>query len=181
MLHPACTALACSSKLQESGPSSYWCQEFPVPNFPEGLKIPSQTRNNGTLKIPCTPRYKPPTPLFLSLLRRHRLSLFGCRPLSACHRASFPLLLLLRSTLSTQPRPASICFLEIFTPRASPSTTPLVAMYSCINQPRGCRGRVNQRGAKCADCRVSAHCSATESLCADSSISREDNELTTPQ
>ncbi|KAJ5182604.1 hypothetical protein N7492_000220 [Penicillium capsulatum] len=26
-------------------------------------------------------------------------------------------------------------------------------MYSCINQPRGCRGRVNQRGARCTDCR----------------------------
>ncbi|KAJ5908317.1 hypothetical protein N7495_000999 [Penicillium taxi] len=26
-------------------------------------------------------------------------------------------------------------------------------MYSCANQPRGCRGRVNQRGSKCSDCR----------------------------
>ncbi|EYE93048.1 uncharacterized protein ASPGLDRAFT_123265 [Aspergillus glaucus CBS 516.65] len=25
-------------------------------------------------------------------------------------------------------------------------------MYSCANYPRGCRGRVNIDGAKCADC-----------------------------
>jgi hypothetical protein len=27
-------------------------------------------------------------------------------------------------------------------------------MYSCVNQPRGCRGRVNSQGAKCKDCSV---------------------------
>ncbi|KAJ5573538.1 uncharacterized protein N7459_007965 [Penicillium hispanicum] len=27
-------------------------------------------------------------------------------------------------------------------------------MYSCANYPRGCRGRVNQKGAKCADCKT---------------------------
>jgi hypothetical protein len=27
-------------------------------------------------------------------------------------------------------------------------------MYSCANQPRGCRGRVNSQGAKCKDCSV---------------------------
>ncbi|RJE24085.1 hypothetical protein PHISCL_03574 [Aspergillus sclerotialis] len=25
-------------------------------------------------------------------------------------------------------------------------------MYSCANYPRGCRGRVNIQGGKCADC-----------------------------
>ncbi|RMJ27950.1 hypothetical protein PHISP_01147 [Aspergillus sp. HF37] len=25
-------------------------------------------------------------------------------------------------------------------------------MYSCINYPRGCRGRANIQGGKCADC-----------------------------
>lgn len=28
-------------------------------------------------------------------------------------------------------------------------------MYSCINQPRGCRGRVNTFGGRCDSCRVS--------------------------
>src|SRR5690606_41859916 len=27
-------------------------------------------------------------------------------------------------------------------------------MYSCINQPRGCRGRVNTSGGRCESCRV---------------------------
>ncbi|RPA81893.1 hypothetical protein BJ508DRAFT_325915 [Ascobolus immersus RN42] len=26
-------------------------------------------------------------------------------------------------------------------------------MYSCINQPRGCRGRVNTSGGRCESCR----------------------------
>ncbi|KAL1974513.1 hypothetical protein VTN31DRAFT_4717 [Thermomyces dupontii] len=25
-------------------------------------------------------------------------------------------------------------------------------MYSCVNYPRGCRGRVNVEGTKCSDC-----------------------------
>ncbi|BDD58635.1 hypothetical protein MPDQ_004705 [Monascus purpureus] len=25
-------------------------------------------------------------------------------------------------------------------------------MFSCVNYPRGCRGRVNIEGTKCADC-----------------------------
>jgi hypothetical protein len=41
--------------------------------------------------------------------------------------------------------------------RARRSKSPadsLSAMYSCINYPRGCRGRVNVQGGKCADCVV---------------------------
>ncbi|KAI5796240.1 hypothetical protein DFH27DRAFT_484174 [Peziza echinospora] len=26
-------------------------------------------------------------------------------------------------------------------------------MYSCVNQPRGCRGRVNSPGGRCDSCR----------------------------
>lgn len=45
---------------------------------------------------------------------------------------------------------------NLFTSLASPLLTPThQKMYSCVNQPRGCRGRVNTPGGRCDSCRVS--------------------------
>ena len=53
--------------------------------------------------------------------------------------------------LNNCPQLLLLLILRLSIPRSTPSTM----MYSCVNYPRGCRGRVNVPGAKCADCMVS--------------------------
>ena len=37
-------------------------------------------------------------------------------------------------------------------PESPPSRPAIHKMFQCRNQPRGCRGRVNQSGSRCRDC-----------------------------